>query len=131
MNSAVKDALLSIRKNPESPYVFTNRQGAMLLDVKRSFTTALKKAGIKSFRFHDLRHTFASQLAMSGVDLNTVRDLLGHSTLEMILRYAYLSPNYKKRAVDCRHDRIGNQKPSQEIKNNIPIEEILSIPHRV
>ncbi len=109
MNNAVKDALLSIRKNPESPYVFTNRQGTALLDVKRSFTTALKKAGIKGFRFHDLRHTFASQLVMSGVDLNTVRDLLGHSTPEMTLRYAHLSPNYKKRAVDCLHERIGGQ----------------------
>ena len=130
MNNAVKDALLLIRKNPESPYVFTNRQGAMLLDVKRSFSTALKKAGIKNFRFHGLRHTFASQLVMSGVDLNTVRDLLGHSTLEMTLRYAHLSPNYKKRAVDCLHERIGvqnlltGQNDSLSVKS---VEEALSV----
>ncbi len=127
MNNAVKDALLSVRKNPESPYVFTNRQGTMLLDVKRSFTTALKKSGIKSFRFHDLRHTFASQLVMSGVDLNTVRDLLGHSTLEMTLRYTHLSPNYKKRAVDRLYERIGGQRLSGGGKEGVVEEAVLVV----
>ncbi len=127
MNNAVKDALLSIRESPESPYVFTSRHGAALLDVKRSFTTALKKSEIKSFRFHDLRHTFASQLVMSGVDLNTVRDLLGHSTLEMTLRYAHLSPNYKKRAVDCLHERIGGQRMAEIADEKITEEAALAV----
>lgn len=76
------------------------------MDIKRSFTTALKKTEISSFRFHDLRHTFASQLVMSGADLNTVRDLLGHSSLIMTLRYTHLSPNYKKQAVDILGQHI-------------------------
>ncbi|MFH1640351.1 MAG: tyrosine-type recombinase/integrase [Candidatus Omnitrophota bacterium] len=62
--------------------------------------TAVNKSGIVNFHFHDLRHTFASQLVMSGVDLNTVRELLGHKSLEMVLRYSHLSPDHKKRAVD-------------------------------
>jgi site-specific recombinase XerD len=49
--------------------------GSILGDIKKSWLTAVKKAGIINFHFHDLRHTFASQLVMSGVDLNTVRDL--------------------------------------------------------
>ena len=50
--------------------------------------------------FHTLRHTVASHLAMSRVDLNTIRELLGHKSLEMTMRYAHLSRDHKSRAVD-------------------------------
>ena len=60
----------------------------------------LKKAGITNFRFHDLRHTFASHLAMQGVDIPTFKDLMGHKTLEMTMRYAHLSPSHKQNAVE-------------------------------
>ena len=61
--------------------------------------TALKNAEIKDFRFHDLRHTAASYLAMGGVDLNTIRDILGHKSLDMVLRYAHLSRSHQASAV--------------------------------
>lgn len=99
MNTLVKRTLVAVRKHPESPYVFCNAKGESYANVRKSFFTACKKSGIIEFRFHDLRHTFASHLVMSGVDLNTVRELLGHKSLEMTLRYSHLSPDHKHRAV--------------------------------
>ena len=69
-------------------------------EVKNSFGSALKKAGIVDFRFHDLRHTFASQLLMKGGTLKDVQEILGHKTMTMTLRYSHLTQEHKKKAVN-------------------------------
>ena len=61
-----------------------------------SYKTALKRTEIDDFRFHDLRHTFASHLLMKGASLKDIQELLGHKTMEMTLRSAHLSQTHKK-----------------------------------
>lgn len=81
--------------------VFPSPQTGKRMDnCKKAWEAVLKKAKIEDFRWHDMRHDFASQLVMKGVDLNTVRELLGHADLKMTLRYAHLAPAEKLRAVE-------------------------------
>ena len=57
------------------------------------------KAGIADFRFHDLRHTFASHYVMNGSDLLTLKEILGHSSLKMVERYTHLAAAHKRKQV--------------------------------
>lgn len=80
--------------------VFPNPvNGKPLVDIKSMWKSILKDADIQGFRFHDLRHTFASKLVIKGAPLYMVQKLLGHSTLEMTMRYAHLSPESTAQAV--------------------------------
>ena len=88
------------RADPGQESVFFNpKTGKPYDDVKKSFRAALNEAGINDFRFHDLRHTFASHLVMNGCDLMTLKELLGHKDISMTMRYAHLSPDHKRLAV--------------------------------
>ena len=121
INEQVKTALIRIRKHPDSPYLFCKNDGKPFKYITTSFFTALKKSGIVNFRFHDLRHTCASHLVMSGADLNTVRELLGHKSLKMTLRYSHLSSSHKKRAVDVlsrRMDSVWSDDKGKEEQNS-------------
>lgn len=83
-----------------SPFVFPGLEGGRMEDVKSAWLKLLKDACIVGFRWHDMRHDFASRLVMAGVPLNTVRDLLGHTDIKMTLRYAHLAPDIKAAAVE-------------------------------
>ena len=101
LNSTLRKALIGTPKHPDSPYVFYKRNGQPLKDIRKPFFTALNKAGImKKLTFHSLRHTFGSQLAMSGIGLRTIQELMGHKDIRMTLRYSHLSADHKRRAVE-------------------------------
>ncbi len=68
--------------------------------VRSSFDRLVNRLGLTNFRFHDLRHTLASELAMKGVDIKTISELLGHSSTRMSERNTHLSPNHKRVAVE-------------------------------
>jgi len=79
--------------------VFPSTEGRRMNHTRRSWKSVLEAAEISDFRWHDMRHTFASWLVMAGVELNTVRELLGHADYTMTLRYAHLAPELKAEAV--------------------------------
>src|SRR3990172_647614 len=76
------------------------RIGNRLGTSKTGFLSALRRAGIKDFRFHDLRHTFGSHMVMQGVDLKTVQQVMGHKDIKMTMRYSHLSPEYVQEAME-------------------------------
>jgi len=90
-----------------SPYVFTNpKTGLRYIDIGHRFGRVSRKAGLQDVTFHTLRHTFASRLAQAGVPLNTIRELLGHGTMVMTMRYAHLAPNNLREAVEMLSEPI-------------------------
>ena len=126
MNETVKATLRAIdgeekttflKKGKSSAYYFASKikKGSSYHWIDLSFHQALDKSKIEDFRFHDLRHTFASNLVMAGEDLNTVGELLGHKDPKTTRIYAHLSPAFKKKAVNVL-DRIMSQNPPQEEK---------------
>lgn len=101
INQTLKALFQGLTRRIDVPYVFYDpATGKPYKDVKKSFATACRKANIRDFHFHDIRHTFASQLVMAGVDLTTVKELLGHKDIKMTLRYAHLAPSHKVKAVE-------------------------------
>lgn len=87
--------LLFPAKNPMKP-----------MDIRKPWEKALKQAGITDFRFHDLRHSCASYLAMNGASSAEIAEVLGHKTLEMVKRYAHLSEQHTAGVVSRMNEKI-------------------------
>lgn len=79
--------------------VFPGENGEKMVTIKTAWGNLMRVTGISDFRFHDLRHHFASMLAMKGVDLNLIRELLGHADYATTLRYAHVGDKQKAGAV--------------------------------
>jgi integrase len=100
-----------------SPFVFCSHKGRFLHNFAKAWYPALEAAGIEDFRFHDLRHTFASRLVMAGENLYTVQRAGGWKTAIMVQRYAHLSPDYMRAAVE-RLVRSGTQSGTRGLRGN-------------
>jgi integrase len=98
----VKDVLA--RHRPKSPeagaLVFPGRSGIRPIVMKKAWYSALSEAGIEDFRFHDLRHTAASYLAMNGASIPEISAVLGHKSHQMASRYAHLSDGHTGSVVE-------------------------------
>jgi integrase len=112
MNDMLTTTLKVVRMNTlVDSLVFCSHKGTPYRSFRSAFELAVRKAGLENFTFHDLRHTFASRLVMAGVDLPTVKELMGHKDITMTLRYTHLSSDHKQRAVRAL-ERVGAQVPA-------------------
>lgn len=101
ISGALEKVLLECHQNTDGVYVFCE-QGKSYKGkrIDYVFPNILRTANIQDFTFHDLRHTAASYMVMAGLDLATVRDILGHKKIDMTLRYAHLAPVHKREAME-------------------------------
>ena len=102
INDDLKNLLkeLRIKNHFKSQHVFCDKNGNPFKEVKRSFNSALMRAGIVDFTFHDLRHTFASWWVMRGGSLRGLKEILGHKDFKMTMRYSHLSKEYQKEEIN-------------------------------
>jgi len=95
-------AALKAHRHLRGPLVFCAMDGRMLkyTELRHPLWRACRKAGLRPVQWHALRHSFASHLVMRGVPLKAVQELLGHSTIQMTMRYAHLTPQVTRDAVN-------------------------------
>jgi integrase len=114
VNDELLEVLKSVPKWDDCEYVFANPDTRhRWFDIKVAWAFTVRRSKVKNFRFHDLRHTFASRLVQRGVQIQAVQELLGHATLEMTQRYAHLAPGDLRRAVDLLARKITTQPTTQ------------------
>lgn len=86
--------------------VFPRSDGLAPLDIRKSWEKAVRDAGLENFKFHDLRHSAASYLAMNGATLSEIAAVLGHKTLQMVKRYSHISEQHAAGVVAKMNDKI-------------------------
>jgi integrase len=100
LNNDALSVLAARQGRQRGPYVFPNPDtGGPFLNLKTGLNGALRRAGLSGITWHTLRHTFASRLTLSGADLVTIKDLMGHAEIKTTLRYAHSNAQAKARAV--------------------------------
>lgn len=95
-----------LEQKPPKRWLFPRRDGQLPIDIRTAWENARDKAGLIDFRFHDLRHSTASYLAMNGASQLEIAEVLGHRTLQMVRRYAHLSESHVKGLVEQLDETI-------------------------
>ena len=113
MNPEAKATFKSLMRNQKSPhYVFAKENGEHFNPdhfSKRNLDAALERAGVRRITFHVLRHTYASQYMQNGGNIYDLQKILGHTSVTMTMKYAHLSPQHLRKAVDTvRFSAEGN-----------------------
>ena len=126
INAPAKDALNWLSENRYGEYLFMWPWGDKIgkVTIYDAFKKACSAAQVSEFRFHDLRHTFASHLVMAGVDLVTVKELMGHVGIAMTVRYSHLVPEHKAQAVTKLSERFDGFKSESAQKGEIVSPEL-------
>ena len=103
----------------DGPYVFYSPMtGGKFKDVKGALLAAVKRAGLSKITWHMFRHTFASRLTRDGVDIVTVKDLLGHSNISTTMRYAHSNDDAKRRAVQRLSKATNHNHQAEAVSND-------------
>jgi integrase-like protein len=131
INKPTRTALEWLRANCYGDFLFMWPWGDPIgkVTIYDAFKKASSEAKIENFRFHDLRHTFASHLVMPGVDLVTMKELLGHKTINVTNRYTHLAQEHKAQAVAKLEDRYAagvNESKSRDVTVSPELKEAIN-----
>lgn len=123
MSQEVREVMLSLKREAQAgaEFVFVNpKTGRPYTDIKKAFVWACDKAGVKDFRWHDLRHTFGTRVAEDGWSESTIAGLMGHSNPNTTRRYTHATDDAKRQAVEATSVRAGNSRPKYAPKRKRP-----------
>ena len=116
MTQTIKKVFENKKSGKPEEWVFKDKEGKKFSEISRTFESVVLELGLnkgiedprQKVCFHTLRHTFASWLAIKGTPILTIKELLGHKTLIMTIRYAHLIPDQKRAAIEGIEEALNN-----------------------
>ena len=118
INDDLQELFDSMKTRHIKGYVFCKKNGDRYKDINGAYRSALRKAKIEDFHFHDLRHTFASHWIMRGGSLKGLQQILGHSNISMTMRYSHLSKEFQKEEIKLLEGLTNNSNQAETEKIN-------------
>ena len=107
-------------RRADTMLVFPGKSGRTPVRLHTAWETAVRRADLTDFTFHDLRHTFASYLAMQGASLREIADALGHKTLAMVMRYSHLTEAHTRSVVERMNRAVSGSQTSPIRARSVP-----------